>query len=109
MRTPVDTSVSLHGIDERRQLELRTPHGCSKRAAEQHVLDLEMIERLRGRRPKVVFAPPRDGDQRYYASNTRAFQVATGWRPRIAPSAGIEALHHWLVEHAASPSGPRHA
>jgi len=201
---PVDTSVNLHGIDERRQLELRTPHGCSKGAAEQYVLDyahsfeipavvfrlgciygphqigsqdqgwiahllscaiedlpiriygdghqvrdvlfiddlvdalvrawreieqvrgrafnigggphstlslfdvLEMIEQLRGRRPKVVFAPPRDGDQRYYASNTRAFQVATGWRPRIAPSAGIEALHHWLVEHAASPSGPRH-
>jgi CDP-paratose 2-epimerase len=195
---PVDTSVSLHGIDERRPLELRTPHGCSKGAAEQYVLDyahsfqipavvfrlgciygprqrgtedqgwlahflscaiddvpitvygdghqvrdvlfiddlidafvrawtrieevrgrafnigggplstlslfelLEMIELLRGRRPKAVFVPSRDGDQRYYVSNTRAFQAATGWRQRIAPSAGVEALHGWLVDQAAS-------
>ena len=202
---PVDSSLSQHGIDERRPLQLRTPHGCSKGAADQYVLDyaqnfqipavvfrmsciygprqhgtegqgwlahflscaiddvpikvygdghqvrdvlyvddlidalvrawtqiegvrgrafnigggplntlsvfelLEMIELLRRRRPKAVFAPTRDGDQRYYVSDTRAFQVATGWRPRIAPSAGVEALHGWLVEQAASSREPRHA
>jgi len=64
---------------------------------------LDMIEQLRGRRPHVRFEPWREGDQRYYASDTRAFAAATGWQPRIGPRAGIEALHGWLVERALTP------
>jgi CDP-paratose 2-epimerase len=45
----------------------------------------------------VSFERWRVGDQRYYVSNTTAFAEATGWQPRIAPRAGIEALHGWLV------------
>ena len=59
---------------------------------------VEMIEELRGRRPEVVHAPWRPGDQRYYVSNTAAFTAATGWRPRVGPRAGVEALHGWLME-----------
>ena len=60
---------------------------------------LDRIEELRGKRPDLAYESWRPGDQRYYVSNTAAFTEATGWRPRVAPRAGIEALHGWLVEH----------
>ncbi len=58
---------------------------------------LAMIESLRGKRPETSFEDWRQGDQRYYVSNTSAFSAETGWRPRVGPRAGIEALHGWLV------------
>ena len=63
---------------------------------------IDLIEQLRGARPEVRFEPWREGDQRYYVSDTRAFTAATGWQPRIAPRAGVEVLHGWLVERLAS-------
>jgi CDP-paratose 2-epimerase len=68
---------------------------------------LELIAHLRGERPAITFAPWRTGDQRYYVSDTNAFTTATGWRPRIAPRAGIEALHGWLVERRRTSGGSR--
>ena len=65
---------------------------------------LDMIESLLGRRPEIRHEDRRPGDPRYYVSNTAALTEATGWRPRVAPRAGIEALHGWLVQH-----GGRHA
>jgi CDP-paratose 2-epimerase len=62
---------------------------------------LAAIERLHGRRPDVRDGAWRAGDQRYYVSDTRAFTEATGWQPRVAPRAGIERLHGWLVERGA--------
>jgi CDP-paratose 2-epimerase len=62
---------------------------------------LDLIEPLCGRRPGVRFEDWREGDQRYYVSDTRAFTAATGWTPRISARAGVEALHAWLVERAA--------
>ncbi len=59
---------------------------------------LDMIGQLRGRRPEVTFEDWRAGDQRYYVSDTTAFTNATGWRPRVGPRAGVEALHGWLLE-----------
>jgi CDP-paratose 2-epimerase len=59
---------------------------------------LATIEALRGARPEIVHDDWRPGDQRYYVSDTSAFTAATGWRPRIGPRAGVEALHGWLVE-----------
>lgn len=78
---------------------------------------LELITRLSGRAPDVEFAAPRPGDQRYYVSDPSAFTAATGWRPRVAPRAGVEALRSWLVERAGaaaaapapSAQGVRHA
>jgi CDP-paratose 2-epimerase len=59
---------------------------------------LGMIESLRGRMPEVRYQGWRPGDQRYYVSDTTAFQQATGWLPRVGPRAGVEALHGWLAE-----------
>jgi CDP-paratose 2-epimerase len=64
---------------------------------------LEMIAELRGKAPELRHGQWRAGDQRYYVSNTSAFTEATGWRPRVSPRAGVEALHGWLVR------GGRHA
>ena len=58
---------------------------------------LQQIEELRGERPELRREPWRPGDQRYYVSNTTAFTEATGWRPRVGPRAGVEALHGWLA------------
>jgi len=59
---------------------------------------LDLIAALRGRRPEVRFEPWREGDQRYYVSDTHAFAAATGWRPQTDPRAGVEALHDWVTE-----------
>ena len=192
---PADDRTLARGIDERRALEFRTPHGCSKGAAEQYVLGyahsyripaavfriscvygprqlgtedqgwiahflsrairgepitiygdgmqvrdvlyvddlidalfrawnqiravrgrafnigggprntlslwelIDMIEQLRGERPELRFEPWREGDQRYYVSDTQAFSAATGWQPRVGPQPGVEALHSWLASH----------
>jgi CDP-paratose 2-epimerase len=66
---------------------------------------LAMIESLRGKAPDVAYQTWRPGDQRYYVSDTAAFRDATGWTPRVAPRAGIEALHGWLVEQRAPVAG----
>lgn len=69
------------------------------------VLELvELIGRLHGAAPEVRFADWRPDDPRYYVADTSAFTGATGWRPQIAPRAGVEALYGWL---AAQPREPR--
>lgn len=59
---------------------------------------LDMIALLHGKRPETTFEAWRAGDQRYYVSDTSAFAAATGWTARVAPRAGVEALHGWLTE-----------
>jgi CDP-paratose 2-epimerase len=59
---------------------------------------LERIERLHGERPDVDLAGWRTGDQRYYVSDTRRFQEATGWRPRVGAEDGIRRLYQWLAK-----------
>ena len=58
---------------------------------------LELIEELRGQPPAVDFGPWRQGDQRYYVSDTSHFTAATGWRPRVLPRDGVRRLHAWLM------------
>jgi CDP-paratose 2-epimerase len=70
---------------------------------------IDMIAQLHGRPPQLRFEDWREGDQRYYVSDTRAFAAATGWAPRIAPRAGVEALHGWLINRDAQLLGGRHA
>lgn len=57
---------------------------------------LDMIGRL-GDAPEVRFGDWRVGDQRYYVSDTRRFQAATGWAPKVAPDEGVALLHEWLT------------
>jgi len=59
---------------------------------------LERIERLDGKRPAVSFEGWRTGDQRWYVSDPRRFQQATGWSPRVTAEQGIERLYNWLRE-----------
>lgn len=57
---------------------------------------IDLIEQLHGRRVRTEFAPWRPADQRYYVSDTRAFQAATGWKPQVGVSEGVERLYDWL-------------
>jgi CDP-paratose 2-epimerase len=57
---------------------------------------VDLIGILEGKPPRIRFEDWRVGDQRYYVSDTRAFQKATGWRPRISVPDGVRRLHSWL-------------
>jgi CDP-paratose 2-epimerase len=59
---------------------------------------IELIGELQGRAVSVRFDDWRVGDQRYYVSDTRAFQLATGWRPRFGVREGVSRLYQWLVD-----------
>jgi CDP-paratose 2-epimerase len=58
---------------------------------------LDRIEALHGDRPELEFDEWRTGDQRYYVSDTRAFEKATGWRRRVTAAEGIARLYGWLA------------
>jgi CDP-paratose 2-epimerase len=57
---------------------------------------LDRIGQLRGERPSVSFDDWRTGDQRYYVSDTQAFERETGWKPRVSAQEGIALLFEWL-------------
>ena len=61
---------------------------------------LELTDLLQefGTTPKVTFSPWRQGDQKYYVSDTRKFGSLTGWAPRVGPKQGVRAVHDWLQE-----------
>ncbi|HEU5118503.1 MAG TPA: NAD-dependent epimerase/dehydratase family protein [Isosphaeraceae bacterium] len=59
---------------------------------------IDWISEIQGQRPTVQMKPWRAGDQRYYVSDTRRYQVATGWAPRVDLQEGLRRLHHWLNE-----------
>ena len=66
---------------------------------------LDIMENLHGRRPELEFDEWRTGDQRYYVSDTSAFESATGWQRRVNAEDGIARLYHWLagrLRHAAT-------
>jgi CDP-paratose 2-epimerase len=60
---------------------------------------LELVDRialLLGRRPRIRAERWRPGDQRYYVSDTRRFEQATGWRARVGVDEGLTRLLQWL-------------
>jgi CDP-paratose 2-epimerase len=57
-----------------------------------------LIQKLHGKRPELLFEGWRTGDQRYYVSDTRRFQAATGWHPRVNAKEGVGNLYNWLTE-----------
>lgn len=59
---------------------------------------IDLIGALRGERPRVHWDAWRTGDQRWYVSDTRKFQAATGWQPRHNVHAGVTRLYDWLLE-----------
>ena len=67
---------------------------------------IDLVGELHGERPVVRHEPWRVGDQRYYVSDTRRFQEATGWSPVVRVEAGVERLYQWLLADQ-SPLGTR--
>jgi len=63
-----------------------------------------MIGDLHGTRPTVRFDEWRTGDQRYYVSDVRHFQLATGWEPSTGVREGLEQLYEWLYTSRARQS-----
>ncbi|MCU7523996.1 MAG: NAD-dependent epimerase/dehydratase family protein [Ignavibacteria bacterium] len=59
---------------------------------------LEIIEELHGQKPQISFSTWRQGDQRYYVSNTESFHTVTGWNPQISTRQGVEKLYSWLLK-----------
>jgi CDP-paratose 2-epimerase len=71
------------------------------------VLDvIDVIRELNGR-CEVDFHAWRPSDQRYYVSDTRRFQAATGWRPRMNVTHGIGAMFEWLQAATKAPASAR--
>jgi CDP-paratose 2-epimerase len=58
---------------------------------------LARIAALRGQELEIGNSEWRQGDQRYYVSDTRRFRAATGWSPSVGVEEGLELLHGWLV------------
>jgi CDP-paratose 2-epimerase len=58
---------------------------------------IAQLQRLHGG-CEIEFEDWRPSDQRYYVSNTRRFERATGWRPRVSVEQGIAALYGWLSQ-----------
>ena len=57
---------------------------------------LGLVDELAGGLPEVRRAPERAGSPRWYVSDTRLLQAATGWLPRAALADGVEELYHRL-------------
>jgi CDP-paratose 2-epimerase len=66
---------------------------------------IDLIGDLHGKRPEVRFGEWRTGDQRYYVSDTRRFQRATGWAPKVGVRDGVEQLYEWLYNADAQARG----
>jgi CDP-paratose 2-epimerase len=65
---------------------------------------LELIGELTGTEPLYDLEPWRPADQRYYVSNTTAFQELTGWKARVPVAAGVQRLMDWLLESGVAPA-----
>jgi CDP-paratose 2-epimerase len=68
---------------------------------------LALIEQRTGHRPALRFEDWRTGDQRYYVSDTRKFQEATGWAPQVEVREGVARLHTWLEAMAQEQQGKK--
>jgi CDP-paratose 2-epimerase len=70
---------------------------------------VQSLERITGRRMQVSMDEWRVGDQRYYVSDIARFCAATGWRPRVNVTAGLNALCEWFEGHEHSVPPLTHA
>ncbi len=57
---------------------------------------IEMIATLTGQTPAIEWGQWRPADQRYYVSDTSAFQNLSGWKPRVSVEDGIARLYEWF-------------
>jgi CDP-paratose 2-epimerase len=64
---------------------------------------LDLMGELLPSRAVLFHEAARTGDQLYYVSDTRRFESATGWRPRVGVQEGIRRLFAWLGANRAVP------
>jgi CDP-paratose 2-epimerase len=62
---------------------------------------VQQISELQGCACPVRFDQWRHGDQRYYVSDTREFQRATGWTSKVRVREGVAMLYRWLEDYEA--------
>lgn len=58
---------------------------------------LDLVGRMRGAPIPIAFDEWRPSDPRYYVTDTRRLQAATGWRAHVSVDEGIRHLHDWLL------------
>jgi CDP-paratose 2-epimerase len=59
---------------------------------------IEIINKTTGSRCDLKFSAWRPADQRYYVSDTRSFQLATGWTPKVSLRTGVEKVYDWFKD-----------
>jgi CDP-paratose 2-epimerase len=103
----VDDLVDAMQLCQRRMDVLRG-HAFNMGGGPRHTTSLleliERIGRLDARAPEVGFADWRVGDQRWYVSDTRAFEAASGWHPGVGVEEGVRRLHDWLCAQGRGPA-----
>lgn len=57
---------------------------------------LDRLSTLHDRRPAARFEKWREADQRWYVSDTRKLEAATGWAPTVGIEEGLRRLDSWL-------------
>jgi CDP-paratose 2-epimerase len=67
---------------------------------------VDLIGALEQRQIRLEFDAWREADQRYYVSDTRRFEQATGWSARVDVRQGVRELHGWLQTARAGRSRP---
>lgn len=59
---------------------------------------VRLISKLQSEAPMIYFDEWRSADQRYYVSDTRKFETATGWAPQVGVREGVTRLYQWLTQ-----------
>ena len=59
---------------------------------------IDFIAEIGGERPRLEWGDWRPGDQKFYVSDARAFENATGWRAQTGAREGLAHLHEWLTQ-----------
>ena len=66
-----------------------------------------MIAELEERPLEPTFSAEREGDQRWYVSDTSRLRRATGWDPAVGVEEGVAALHEWVLRGSRSLTAAR--
>lgn len=88
--------MSMNEIGSVRGRAFNVGGGAERAVSLVQVLDL--IKKIHGGLPEVNFADWRPSDQRYYVSDTRELERATGWRPEVGVAEGLRRLYDWMLE-----------
>jgi len=57
---------------------------------------IDILEKINGKRPKIIFEPDRPGDLRYFICNIERARKYLNWTPKVMPQEGIERLVDWI-------------